>query len=278
MNTHGIYLKSIADIIAHLYQWRYSHEKRCQNMISRLLKAKRLKKRSDVDEEEPHFRNLRNSWYHECALNYPPDSLDERSLFAGWKIIQCYYSVFSSIASIVTCVKPQRKSHDATLNIFAREFLCHHKRKCYFLPPANFYLNQQGKFSMQFSKQVKWEYAEEYHVPNIIKCLEEVRKNDAIATIPHYLKELRDWVTYGDAYLFIRLYGEAPKKQLDFSLQAINFIYCTQAEFFLIRLFGWDVVNRQFEYFLNQLESNLHIKPEPLVARFDTYADVIEEF
>lgn len=278
LNTHGIYLKSIADIIAHLYCWRYPHEERCKIMTSHLLKAGKMKRMKDVDEEEPQFRNLRNSWYHECSLNYPSDSLNERSRFAAWKIIQCYYAVFSSIASLVTCFKPKRKSHDATLNIFAREFLSNHKRKGYFLPPTNFYLNQQGKFPKNFSSQVNWSYADKYHIPNIIKCLKRVRNENAMATIPHYLKELRDWVTYGDAYLFIRLYGESPKEQLDFSLQAITFVYCMQTEFFLLRLFGWDTIYRQFEYFIEQLKSNLEIISESLVARFNIYSEFVTEF
>lgn len=278
LNTHGTYLKSIADIIARLYEWQGEHEERCAKMVSCLIDAGKMRKRRDIDEEEPQFRNLRNSWYHECALNYPPQYPNERLLFAAWKIIQCYYTVFSSIASLVTCFKPRRKSHEATLNIFAREFLSSSRRKDYFLPPANFYLNQQGRFPEEFSRQVNWPYADEYHIPNIVKCLEEVRKEKQMATVPHYLKELRDWVTYGDAYLFIRLYGQSPKMNLDFSLQAIAFIHCVQTEFFLLRLFGWDAVYRQFEYFLDQLDSNLGITSETLTARFDLYAEIADEF
>lgn len=272
LNTHETYLKSIADVIAHLYEWRHGHSERCNSMILRLIPTGMLQKREDIDEEEPQFRNLRNCWYHECALTYPPGLPDERMLFAAWKIIQCYYAVFSSIASLVTCFKPKRKSHDATLNIFAREFLCNSKRKQYFLPPANFYLDQQGRFLEQFSKQVNWAYADSYHIPNIVKCLEDIRRENRMATIPHYLKELRDWVTYGDAYLFIRLYGDSPKTNLDFSLQAITFIYCIQTEFFLLRLFGWETLNRQYEYFLEQMNTNLGMTSEPLDARFEAYA------
>jgi len=276
LSTHETYLKSIADIIAYLYEWQATHEERCFKMVSRLMSEDKMRKRKDIDEEEPQFRNLRNSWYHECALNYPPNP-NERLLFAAWKIIQCYYAVFSSIASLVTCFKPEKKSHEATLNTFAREFLCGRRRK-YFLPPANFYLNQQGRFPEDFSKQVNWPYADQHHIPNIIKCLAEVRKEEQMVTIPHYLKELRDWVTYGDAYLFIRLYGQTPKMNLDFSLQAIAFINCVQTEFFLLRLFGWEVVHRQFEYFLDQLETNLGITSEPLAARFNVYSAIMDEF
>jgi len=277
LNTHGTYLKSIADIIATLYEWQNKHEERCIKMVSCLIKADMMRKRKDIDEEEPQFRNLRNSWYHECALNYPPQYPNERLLFAAWKIIQCYYAVFSSIASLVTCFKPGRKSHEATLNIFAREFLCSSRRKAYFLPPANFYLNQQGRFPKEFSKQVNWPHADEYHIPNIVKCLGEVRKEEQMATIPHYLKKLRDWVTYGDAYLFIRLYGQSPKMSLDFSLQAIVFMNCVQTEFFLLRLFGWDAIYRQFKYFLDKLKDSLGITSETLTARFNVYSEIIDE-
>jgi len=280
LNTHETYLISIADIIATLYKWQGGYEESCAKMVSCLINAGKMRQRKDIDEEEPQFRNLRNSWYHECALNYPSQYLNERLLFAAWKIIQCYYTVFSSIASVVTCFKPEKKSHEATLNIFAREFLCHSRRKDYFLPPTNFYLNQQGRFPEELSEQVKWPRPTGYHirVRNIVKCLEEIRKEKQIATIPHYLKELRDWVTYGDAYLFIRLYGQSPKMNLDFSLQAIAFINCVQTEFFLLRLYGWDAVHRQFEYFLDQLESNLEITSEPLTARFNIYSEFTNEF
>lgn len=245
LDTHEVYLKSIADIIAYLYQWQAPPDVRCGEMVSRLTKAGKIDKRKDVDEEEPQFRNLRNSWYHERCLNYPTWSLDERTLFAAWKIIQCYYAVFSSVATLVTCTKPQRKSHEATLNIFAREFLSNRRLKAFFIPPANFYLTQQGKLPKPFSQQVNWNYADERHIPNIVKCLNAVREEDRMVTIPHYLKQLRDWVTYGDAYLFIRLYGRSPRRKLDFSLRAITFIYCVQAEFFLLRTFGWKAVYRQ---------------------------------
>jgi hypothetical protein len=186
---------------------------------------------------EHHFRNLRNSWYHEFSLNYPHESREERLICAAWKIIQCYYTVFASIASLGTFVKPKRKSnggHEKLLNVFVSEFLCNKERKDYFLPPLNFYLNQQGKLSRELSDSIDWSDAHKSHVPNIIKCLSEIqqqRKPPRRVTIAHYLKELRDWVTYGDAYLFIRLYGESPRKKLDFALRALGFTYCMQTEF-----------------------------------------------
>jgi len=271
LETHEKYLKSIADVTAYLYgdgSWK----EKCNNMLLKLVSASNLgERKKDVNHETIHFKNLRNCWYHECALNYPLERLDERLRFAAWKIIQCYYAVFSSIASLVRCFHVDRKSHDAILNIYAREFLCHRRRKNFFLPPVNFYLNQQGRFSEEFSKMVNWDYADSYHIPNIKECLEAVRKERQMASIPHYLKTLREWVSYEDAYLFFRLYGELPKKYLDFSLKNIAFIHCTQTEFFLIQLFGWDAVKLQYDTFSNQLKTNLGINSPTLAARFSAY-------
>lgn len=96
LNTHEIYLTSIADVIATLYKGEGCHEDRCAEMVLRLLNASEIGIREDVDEEEPQFRNLGNSWHHEGSLTYPSESPDERLLFAAWKIVQCYYTVFSS--------------------------------------------------------------------------------------------------------------------------------------------------------------------------------------
>ena len=273
LNTHEKYLSSIADVINYLYAGK-SPEDSCSRMIDYLANAPKMEKRRDPLKETAYFRNLRNCWYHECALSYPHDSLDERMRFAAWKIIQCYYAVFSSIASIMRCFYPRSRSHDAMLNTFGREFLCHSRRKRYSLPPINFYLNQQGRFPTKFYDEVDWDYADSYHFPNIVKCLESAKEKNQVVTIPHYLKRLRDWVTYGDAYLFIRLYGDSPKRALDYSLQNIAFVFCVQSEFFLLRLFGWDAVNRQFETFANEIEKNLGIRSEPLYARFDVYSTI----
>jgi hypothetical protein len=272
LNTHETYLKSIADLIWYLYKGKNLQDK-ASAMVVCLTGANKMKKRIDTEDETVHFRNLRNSWYHECVLNYP-DALDERMRFAAWKIIQCYYAIFSSIASLVCCYHTEKKSHDKVLNIYAKEFLCNSKKRDYFLPPTNFYLNQQGKFPKRVASSLQWEYAHSYYIPNIIKCLEEAHLENRTTTVPHYLKKLRDWVTYGDAYLFIRLYGKSPKINLDFSLQNISFMHCLQAEFYLLRLFGWEAVNRQFEAFSKDLEKNLNVISEPLVARFKVYSSI----
>lgn len=272
LQTHGVYLKDIADIIAttyHIVNW----EKGSDNMILKLLaqKASLDEKREDPGHETLEFRNLRNCWYHECALNYPFEDLDDRLRFASWKIIQCYYSVFSSIASLVCCYHPPQKSPLKTFNIYGREFLCNRKRRNFFLPPVNLYVNQQGIIPADLLEMITWKYAHEHKIPTVDKCLKSVHKENTITTIPHYLKSLREWVTYEDAYLMFRLYGKVPKTDLDFSLKRIAFIHCLQTEFYLIHLFGWDSVKRQYDTFTAELKRNVKTESPTLLARFKAY-------
>ena len=274
LDTHGVYLKSIADIIAAMYHTRTTDfEEASVHMIQKLMAqgAKLDEKRQDPGHETFEFRNLRNCWYHECALNYPFKSLDERLRFASWKIMQCYYSVFSSIASLVCCHYPPKKSPNKTLNIYGKNFLCSRMKKRFFLPPTNLYLNERGVIPKSLSETVTWNYAHDFKIPHIEKCLRSVHKESTITTIPHYLKSLREWATYQDAYLMFRLYGESPKEDLDFSLKRIAFIHCLQTEYYLISLFGWEAFERQYKTFSTELRNNLKIESPTLSARINAY-------
>lgn len=73
LDTHEKFLKSIADITAHLYFKNNNHlEDGCEIMIKILLSAGSFSEsRIDKSYESLYFRNLRNSWYHEVALNNP---------------------------------------------------------------------------------------------------------------------------------------------------------------------------------------------------------------
>ena len=272
LQTHSVYLKSIADIIAVMYNTT-TLRKASNNMVRKLLSqgARLHENREDPGHETFEFRNLRNCWYHECSMNYPFGNLDERLKFASWKIIQCYYSVFASIASLVCCYHPPQWSINKTLSIYGKEFLCNRERKRFFLPPVNLYLNQEGIIPRDLSEMITWEYAHEFKIPHIEKCLIEVHKENTITTIPHYLKSLREWITYQDAYLLLRLYGESPKEDLDFSLKRVAFVHCLQTEYYLINLFGWEAVERQYDAFSTELENNLKIKSLTLEARFSAY-------
>jgi len=276
LRTHSVYLKSMADIIAHMYGIMHDMTKLEESVARMLLQlsaqgAKLDERRDDPGHETHPFRNLRNCWYHECALIHPLESIDERLKFASWKIVQCYYSIFSAVASLVCCYHPPKRNPSKTLNIYGREFLCNRDRQKFFLPPVNLYLNQQGVIPKELSEMITWNYAQEHKIPFIKECLESVRQEQTITTLPHYLKSLREWATYEDAYLMFRLYGEGPKRDLDFSLERIVFIHCLQTEHYLINLFGWDSVERQYHTFLEALETYLDIEPINLVTRFHTY-------
>ena len=288
LDTHERYLKSIADVITHLY-WRKPRgwKEPCRKMIHKLIPAGNLPRRKDVGDETLHFRNLRNYWYHECALHYPLRNIDKRLRFAAWKIIQFYYAVFSSIASLVRLENTQLKGHDKILNFYLTNFVCNKHLRGFFLPPVNFCLNQQGVFSDKFSKMVNWKYADSYHIPNIKECLQYTKKEmkkergrvgNLRIGIPHYLKILRDWTNYQDAYLFFRLYGQTVKQNLDFCLKRITFIHCVQTEFFMMKTFGWDAVNLQFETFMGELETNLGISSPVLERRFNVYRENLDLF
>jgi len=289
LRTHERYLKSIADVITHLYMRKAKDWKDpCRGMLLKLIPAGNLPKRKDIEYETLHFRNLRNCWYHECALHHPLNNIDDRMRFAAWKIIQCYYAVFSSIASLVRLENTDLKGHDKILNFYLSNLICSQNRKKFFLPPICFHLNQQGVFSKQFSRMVNWDYADSYHLPNIKECLEytknEMQKeqNDRIVKgrigIPHYLKILRDWTNYQDAYLFFRLYGQTVKQNLDFCLKRITFLHCVQTEFFMMKTFGWDALNLQFETFLSELGQNLGIESPALNDRFEVYSENYDLF
>ena len=270
LNIHETYLYGIAYIIDKMYKpsnYRIMSTRMLLQLLSQ--EPKLSEKRQDSNQETLEFRNLRNSWYHECALNYPFNSLDERLKFASWKIIQCYYSVLSSVASLVCCYNKERKSVDAILNIYAREFPSKKERKAFVLPPFNLYLNQQGVIPNDAIELINLKYAKALGVPRITKCLQSAHKENSVTAIPHYLRTLRDWVTYQDAYLLFRLYGQSPKLTLDSALSKIAFAYCLQTEFYLINLFGWDAFKRQHKVFSTELKNNLEIESPTLSARFN---------
>lgn len=167
-------------------------------------KPKLSERKEDSPKETSEFRNLRNCWYNECALNYPFDDLDERMKFASWKIMQCYYTVFSAIASLVCCHHNEQHEISKTLNLYADEFL-KGKKKAFRLPPLNLFVNQQGKIPEEAKESITWKWGRNNCVPIIEKCLLEIQENNRLTAIPHYLRRLREDFTYQDMYLLFRL-------------------------------------------------------------------------
>ena len=159
LNTHETYLYGINYIIERMYR-PVDYTEMSNRMLLQLLKqdAKLSERRQDSSDETLEFRNLRNSWYHECALNHPLNNRDERLRFASWKIIQCYYTVFSAIASLVCCYHKKRKTINVILNLYKSDFLCQKERGAFVVPPFNLYLNQQGIIPKEASEWVSKKY------------------------------------------------------------------------------------------------------------------------
>lgn len=241
-------------------------------MIDKLLfqKPKITEKNVDTKKEALAFRNLRNCWYNESALNYPYDNLEERIKFASWKIMQCYYTVFSAIASLVCCHYKEKRRIEATLNLYANEFLCG-KKKNFTIPPLNLFVNQQGEIPEESMDSITFEWGRHNSVPVIKSCLLEIQERNRLTAIPHYLRSLREDFTYKHMYLLFRLYGSSPKEKLDNSLNKIAFAYSLQTEVYLIKLFGWNALKAQFDLFSLELKDNLEIDSPMLVSRFTTY-------
>ena len=88
-----------------------------------------------------------------------------------------------------------------------------------------------------------------------------------------YLRCLREWVNYSDPYLFFRLYGEGVKKGLERALNELTFVYMTETEQYMIRLFGWESLKLQFEIFIEQLTKRLGLQHPQLEARFAAHRE-----
>ena len=239
LDKHEKFLGSLGEVTAYLYLgWNAASPNHYQLLTQLPLTGKfPITLRDKPASEQPQFRNLRNAWYHELALRYPED-FDTRLKFAGWKIVQGYYCVFSSVAAMVRCIREKGwLSHNQTINIFAHELVGSDKFGCYFLAPAGTFLNQQGRLT-NYEAMKTWGYARLYHIPQIRKCLRSAReRKHELTTAVHYLKSLREWATYEDAYLLFRMYGQTVKKGLDFSLQTLATLYLVHVEYFLTRAF-----------------------------------------
>lgn len=275
LKTHESYLGSITDIITKNYGGDMS-KNQCGNILStsQTFRAHDLSIPEIPDEESLHFRNLRNAWYHECSLSYPTD-LDTRIKFAAWKIIECYYAIFASVASLVRCIHPnkeQRLGHKETLRVYASELVAQRKFSGYFLTPANFMINQEGNFANEEAVNT-WAYGREHKVPYLKKCLQLAYQSEkGVTTLVHYFKMLREWATYSDAYLFFRLYGTGVKFDLDRYLRQITFFYLAQAELFLLDACGWEAMKIQYDSFTREFRNNLKAEDLPLMSRFSVYS------
>ena len=240
------------------------------NLLRVIYSKGSIRRKLVPPDEETVFRTLRNAWYHECSLNYPPD-VEERMRFPAWKIIQCYYAIFSSIAALVRSFDNRVRGHDKLLNVFGNLFLRNNQRKRFFVIPLCIHLKQNGDLGDSYYELLSWEYGKEHHLPRIIEGLKRTKEQGrlrGIVTIPHYLKTLRDWATYEDSYIFFRMYGKTIRVRLDWYLRNICEAYISQVEAVMVKLYGFDAINLQKELFSNNLERFMGITPNQLIERF----------
>ena len=272
LDTHEKYLDSIATLLgacnnhASLATGRFmlSHTVSIRTMCTRMKALNRF-------DEARALRNLRNSWYHECALNYP-QTLDDRMKFAPWKIIQFFYTIYSALSAVVRCFDNRPKlTQQLALKEFTTEVIVNPSVR--FAPvPLCFYL-QGGAITPSPRSVVSWAYGLSCHVPNVQRCLESLH---ATSTRPvslfQYFKSLREWANYEDSYIFINLFGTGVMSRLDSSLKIIVQGFLPVAEVFLISFYGWDRVHTEFLTFSHRVVRHLKTEPSSLITRFGEYA------
>ncbi len=272
LDTHEKYLDSIATLLGACNN--HTSLATGQFMLRRVTPVKTICSQMEAlgsYDETRALRNLRNSWYHECALNYPQD-LDDRMKFAPWKIIQFFYAIYSALSAIVRCFDNRpRLRQQIALNEFTTEVIINPSTG--FVPvPLCFYL-QGGAITPSPPSVVSWPYGLSCHVPNVQRCLESLH---ATSTRPvslfHYFKSLREWANYEDSYIFINLFGPNVILMLDSSLKRIVQGFVPVAEVFLISFYGWSTVHDQFKQFSWRVEHNLKVTPSLLISRFEEYS------
>lgn len=268
---HYPVLKSISDILTQLYSYKYMSKNLLEDIYSKGNISHTLE---DPTTETINMRSLRNAWYHECSLNYPLEDT-ERMKFPAWKIIQCYYAVFSSIATLVRTFDDRTTGHDRLLNSYGTLFLRSHQLKRFCVIPLCIHLKQDGNLGDSYDELLTWEYGKKHHLLKIIERLEKTRVENnltGIVTIPHYFKSLRDWATYEDPYIFFRLYGPKIRENLDKYLRIICNAYLSQTEAVMVKLYGFDTINYQRKVFSENLTKHMGIEPNELSERFEVHA------
>lgn len=222
-------------------------------------------------DEARALRNLRNSWYHECALTYP-QNLDDRMKFAPWKIIQFFYAVYSALSAVIRCFDSRPRLRQQTaLDEFTAEVIINPPTR--FIPVPLCFCLLGGATTPSPPSVVSWPYGLSYHVPNVQRCLESLHPAPTRpVSLFHYFKSLREWANYEDSYIFINLFGPVVISMLDSSLRRIVQGFVPVAEVFLISFYGWHAVHDQFTQFSSRVEHILKVTPSSLISRFEDYS------
>ena len=271
LDTHEKYLDSIATLLA--YCNNHTSLVTGQFMLRHVTTVKttcsQMRALNSFDEVRA-LRNLRNSWYHECALHYPQD-LDDRLKFAPWKIIQFFYAIYSALSAIVRCFnnRPILRQQIA-LDQFTTQVIINPATRI--IPVPLCFYRHGGAINPSPDLVISWPYGLSYHVPNVERCLQSsLPRSTSPVSLFHYFKSLREWANYEDSYIFTSLYGPSVISMLDHSLRTVVSGFLPVVEVFLISFYGWDKVNNQSQQFSQRIVRNLKIVPTSLISRFDEY-------
>lgn len=279
LNWHHRFLGSASDLITQLY-WGDGDDpwSRIANGISRKPDVSQviIARRMGQCDKDLALRNLRNAWYNEAAL-WDPEQIEqrERMRWAAWKIAQFYYAIFLGVSAIVRCVDARpKRSHETVLDIWGNQLLDNRRfRDTFFLCPFSLYIHPKGYFRRPPETEVNWRYGEEYHIPNLHKCLQSAaaKRSGSLVTLFHYFRDLREWAQYQDAYVMGRLYSSAVAEELERYLQQISFAWLMLVEEWLIHYFDPESVLQEYQRFTKLVESVHKVKITPLTHRFDAH-------
>lgn len=131
---------------------------------------------------------------------------------------------------------------------------------------------------------ITWDHGLKEHVPSIQAGFDWAKRElershphaeVRVVTIPVYLMALREWVNYFDTYLFFMLYGESIRERLELSLNNITTLYPILTEYYMMRLFGWQALELQFNTFKEQLKDKLDLNSPQLEERIGVYGAML---
>lgn len=282
LDTHETFIDSIGDLIV-TEQGNKWCSKYGQNrdrsieygVISKTeLDPEYFNKNCVSGDEEWAIKNIRNSWYHQVVL-FHPGSTEERMKIAPWKVIQFYYAILSSLSAVVRIRNSQVKSgHNKLINVFQTNFI-EKSELCgeVFHPPFTMYIDKSDNVfnDCRSEEYIEWEYGRDVHASNIKECLEWTKeeREGGKTNLFHYLSFLRNWINYEDPSLFIELYGDSVKKDIDTSLRWIIRSFCTMSDCYLSEALGEKRIFNEYLNFSKKISSNLELNLDFLDDRME---------
>ena len=141
------------------------------------------------------------------------------------------------------------------------------------LEEASVFNARAQEIKPKFEDVIKWKYGKDFHCPRIENSLKRIKRQRSISVF-HFFQNLRQWASYQEPYIFINLYGEGPKSDLERYMNDISFCFAYLVERFHIAFFGHEEIQRSYEDFSRRVRTHLKINPTHLIARFESYENL----